>query len=383
MTTELMIVLIYFVAFAVINFAVYMKLSKYWYMTAGVTKKDVAVFMSEHITDRRFRYLIRWLRNRAKNSKQFNIMLFFLAAAGFLALPVPSAAFIAAWNSSMAVLRFFMAAEAIGTIFIAVLGFSYGRKIEAESESYYASAQYKPYEREDIPEEIDDLDELYEEPEEEPLPGGADLDETEERLEFKKFITGYVRKLIIAAVLLFCLFSPIILNGFNFKTFKFETSETTTSASGDYTEDGGAASDESRPEVNITYIRELLIEKGYTPQGSLEQVSEKYPDFLFEDCLSADDMEIHFEYFKLVNTEQAKSFSERLRQDISAEYAMGARDIENQESNGEFSIYTLETDAYYAAEVLEGEGVLYVRCDNVSTTWMKVFLYDLGYLEEF
>lgn len=125
----------------------------------------------------------------------------------------------------------------------------------------------------------------------------------------------------------------------------------------------------------------LLLDKC---KGEVDQVSEKYPDFLFEDCLVVDALEMHFEYFKMVNSEQAENFMVRLKSDISAQYASDtSKDIVTEEHNSDFSIYTLETDAYYAAAVLEDDGILYVRCDKVSTTWMKVFLYDLGYLETF
>ena len=78
MTTGHMIVLLYFVVFAIINFVIFMKLAKYWYMTAGVTKEDVARYMSEHISRRRYNYLIRWMRKRARDAKKFNMMLFFV-----------------------------------------------------------------------------------------------------------------------------------------------------------------------------------------------------------------------------------------------------------------------------------------------------------------
>ncbi len=384
MTTEQNIIMIYFVVFAIINLVLYLKLAKYWYMSAGVTKKDVGVFMSEHITDRRYRYLIRWLRERAKNPRQFSTMLFFLVAAGFFILPAPSIGFTLAWNGSMTAVKVFMVIEAVGTALIASLGFSYGKKIEAESEAYYASSQYKPYEGEDVPEEIDDLDELYEVPERNLEYSGMDPDEVD-RAERKKFIVSYTRKLIIAALLLFCLFSPIILKGFNFKTFSFSTPETTVgTVQNNYGEEDSQIENTSKPEVNITYIRELLIEKGYLPEGELDKVSEDYPDFLFEDCLVADDMEIHFEYFKLVNSEQANGFKNQLQGDVLKQYGTGTdKDVIAEDKTSKFSIYTLETDEYYAGVVCEGDGVLYVRCDKVSTTWMKVFLYDLGYLKDF
>lgn len=382
MTTGHMIVLLYFVVFAIINFVIFMKLAKYWYMTAGVTKEDVARYMSEHISRRRYNYLIRWMRKRARDAKKFNMMLFFVLAEAFLALPVPAVAFTLAWSGNMAAVRAFMVIEALGTAIIAALGFSYGKKIEAESETYYASSQYKPYEGEELPEEIDDLDELYEEPEEKPVIYGLDYEETERR-EFKKFISAYIPKVLFAFILLFCLFSPIILNGFNFKTFTFDSPDSSDTSADtsqtQYTEDENAVPSQ---EVTITSIRELLIKDGYDPHGSLEEVSEKYPNFIFEDCLEADDLELHFEYFKLVNDEQAENFSERLWQDVLREYSTGSAS-ETEEKGSGFYTKALETDSYYAACVLDGDGVLYVRCDNVSTTWMKVFLYDLGYLKEF
>lgn len=386
MTTEQIMILAYFIVFAVINLVIYFKLAKYWYMSAGVTKEDVAVFMHEHITDKRYRYLIRWLRKRAKDKRKFNTMLLFLVAAGFFVLPAPSFAFSMIWMGNMGAVKIFMIIEALCTALIASLGFSYGKKIEAETETYYNSSQYKPYEGEDVPEEIEDLDELYDEPEEKNVYSPLE-DEEIERIERKKFIIGYTQKLGIAALMLFFLFSPIILKDFNFKTFSFDppasTVETDQNHYG-YGEEDDDFEDPSKPDVNITYIRELLIKEGYSPEGEVDQVSEKYPDFLFEDCLVVDDLEMHFEYFKMVNSEQAENFMVRLKSDISAQYASDpSKDIVTEEHNSDFSIYTLETDAYYAAAVLEDDGILYVRCDKVSTTWMKVFLYDLGYLETF
>lgn len=384
MTTEQTIILIYFVVFAIINLVLYLKLSKYWYMSAGVTKKDVAAFMSEHITDRRYTYLIRWLRGKTKNPQQFSAMLFFLVAAGFFVLPAPSIGFIMVWSGNMTAVKVFMVIEAVGTALIASLGFSYGKKIEAETETYYSSSQYKPYEGEDVPEEIDDLDELYEVPEKNLEYSGLEPDEVD-RAERKKFIAKYTRKLIIVALLLFCLFSPIILKDFNFKTFSFNTPDTQSeSVQSEYNGEESDFSNSAKPEVNITTIRELLIKDGYSPKGNLDEVSREYPDFLFEDCLVADDMEIHFEYFKLVNSQQANGFKNQLQGDVLKQYGTGTdKDVIAEDKTSKFSIYTLETDEYYAGVVCEGDGVLYVRCDKVSETWMKVFLYDLGYLKDF
>lgn len=386
MTMEQIMILAYFVFFAVINLVLYFKLAKFWYMSAGVTKEDVAVFMREHITDNRYRYLIQWLRKKAKDKKQFNIMLLFLAVTGFFVLPAPTLAFTAVWIGSLSVVKIFMIIEAVCTVLVAYFGFSYGRRIEAETETYYNSSQYKPYEGEDDPEEIEDLDELYDEPEEKSVYSPLE-DEEIERIERKKFIIGYAQKLGIAALMLFFLFSPIILKDFNFKTFSFDppasTVETDQNHYG-YGEEDDGFENPSKPDVNITYIRELLIKEGYSPEGEVDQVSEKYPDFLFEDCLVADDLEMHFEYFKMVNREQAENFMVQLKSDISAQYVSDPKkDIVTEEKNSGFSIYTLETDTHYAAAVLEDDGILYVRCDKVSTTWMKVFLYDLGYLETF
>ena len=383
MSLEHTFYLIYFFVFAVINLVFYLKLSKYWYMSAGVTKKDVALYMSEHISRHRYRYLIRWLREKAKDKKRFNIMLFILIAAGFFVLPFPSFAYTEIWMGNITAVKVMMTAEAVGTILIAVLGFSYGRKIEAETDGYYESSQYKPYEGENAPEHIEDLDEIYDDSEEKTQYSGLDDYETEQR-EKKKFVMGYLQKLFIVVMALFFLFSPILLKDFNFKTFSFEKPGEQIETDSGNNESDTYPFDLSRPDMSIYIIRETLIQEGYSPEDNLEKASEKYPDFIIEDSLVVNDLEIHFEYFQLVNSDQAHDLKEQIQKEIKEKYSTGTdKDIESDTYKGKFTVYTLETEDYYAAAIWEGEGVLYARCDKVSATWMKMFLYNLGYLETF
>ena len=65
-------------------------------------------------------------------------------------------------------------------------------------------------------------------------------------------------------------------------------------------------------------------------------------------------------------------------------WAVAARDPDITEESGEgYTLYTQETEGDYGVVVRDGTNILYVYCPQYDTTWMKWFLYELGYLSTF
>lgn len=160
MNTTAVIATIGFFTLAVINFAVYTKLSKYLYISAGVTKEDAQRYANEQGANATQR-LGQWLKRNAKHPEEFNKMFTVCNISSILFMTSFAFAAMSLFAKGGSLITIGAVALPVLTLGISVFGFSYGKNIEARFENFYSSADYKPYEGENIPDEIESMDELY------------------------------------------------------------------------------------------------------------------------------------------------------------------------------------------------------------------------------
>lgn len=149
-----------FFVLAVINFVVYTKLSKYLYISAGVTKEDAGRYVSEQGTNATQR-LGEWLKRNAKHPKAFNKMFTVCNISSILFMVSFAFAVMTLFTKGGIIIIVGAVILPIISFGVSIFGFSYGRSIETQFENFYSSSEYKPYEGENMPDEIESLDELY------------------------------------------------------------------------------------------------------------------------------------------------------------------------------------------------------------------------------
>ncbi len=373
------LVLAYFIVLAIINFVIYAKLCNYMYMAAGVKKEDVRKFLSEQVSTHSQRQLVRWLRRKADNSKGFNTMFFFCSATSFISFITPILIFfIVMLKLDFNVVKIIMIVEAVITVLLAVFGFLNGKRIKEEKEFYFESSEYKPYEGENIPDQIDDLDELYYDSEDGTYTE-SDSDEREKKKRKGKVLI-YVIKIIIVIIMLMFLFSPIIFKNVRFKLGNSNYNQNNYAQS----EEFEAESEEFPQNVNITSVRNKVEEAGYTIGVSLEEREKQYPNYLFEDTFCVDENEMYIEYLKMVNNEDAINLYHDLKDELVETYSKDKdKDIITKDKQKNRTLYALENDDGYAIVIRDKESVIYAHCDKLQSTWLKCFMYELGYLKTF
>ncbi len=377
MPNKTILVIAYFIVLMIISYVIYAKLCNYMYMAAGVKRKDVQKFLSENVVDKQ-RRLVRWLREKADNSKEFNTMFFFCNAISATLFINPTIIFmIIVLRLDFNVVKIIMIAEAVATVILAVFGLLKGKRIEEEREIYFQSSEYKPYEGECVPDYIDDLDELYDDLKEDETHIEVDTDERAKK-EQKVKILRYAIKLIVVIIALMFLFSPIIFKNVRFNFINNNYNENSYGQN-EYIEE---SAEELPTDVNITLVRNKVEEVGYTIGLSLEEREKQYPNYLFEDAFCVDENEMYIEYIKMVNSKDSINLYYDLQDEFIEEFGADD-DIVTEENRTGLNLHAIENHKGYAILIRDGDSVIYAHCDEVQTTWLKSFMYELGYLKTF
>ena len=374
--------LIFFFALSVLSHISNHILYRYLYMSAGVTAEDVRTYLwstaegNRHAHRSRNRQLWPWLEMRSGHSQEFYTMsrycnfcnlpavLYTLAGVGMMVVRlhpyiwVLGAAMIALW--------------AIFTL----LGVMYGKRIQAETADFFDSSRYKPYrpKRESDEEEADTPEEPYEE-----IPYAGPFEAAEpEVAQRRRFRRGYTQKLFVVAVVLVFLVLPMLSS-------KFLPSSSTPEAT-TQPQTSQSPVESSYPPLfsgtdSVAALYNRLEELGYHPAMAVGQLSDTYPGMDVVDGLLMDEFEIHLEYLQLSNQDCAQQLYQSLKSQIVEQH------VENpqitQEDRDGITLYAQETGDGYTAVIQNEDFVLYTYCSLDNTTWMKWFLYELGYLSTF
>ena len=374
--------LIFFFALSVLSHISNHILYRYLYMSAGVTAEDVRTYLwstaegNRHAHRSRNRQLWPWLEMRSGHSQEFYTMSRY---CNFCNLP---AVLYTLAGVGMMVVRLHPYIWVLGAAMIALwailtlLGVMYGKRIQAETADFFDSSRYKPYrpKRESDEEEADTPEEPYEEI---PYAGPFEAAEPEE-VERRRFRRGYTQKLFVVAVVLVFLVLPMLSS-------KFLPSSSTPEAT-TQPQTSQSPVESSYPPLfsgtdSVAALYNRLEELGYHPAMAVGQLSDTYPGMDVVDGLLMDEFEIHLEELQLSNQDRAQQLYQSLKSQIVEQH------VENpqitQEDRDGITLYAQETGDGYTAVIQNEDFVLYTYCSLDNTTWMKWFLYELGYLSTF
>lgn len=374
--------LIFFFALSVLSHISNHILYRYLYMSAGVTAEDVRTYLwstaegNRHAHRSRNRQLWPWLEMRSGHSQEFYTMSRY---CNFCNLP---AVLYTLAGVGMMVVRLHPYIWVLGAAMIALwailtlLGVMYGKRIQAETADFFDSSRYKPYrpKRESDEEEADTSEEPYEE-----IPYAGPFEAAEpEVAQRRRFRRGYTQKLFVVAVVLVFLVLPMLSS-------KFLPSSSTPEAT-TQPQTSQSPVESSYPPLfsgtdSVAALYNRLEELGYHPAMAVGQLSDTYPGMEVVDGLLMDEFEIHLEYLQLSNQDRAQQLYQRLKNEIVEQH------VENpqitQEDRDGITLYAQETGDGYTAVIQNEDFVLYTYCSLDNTTWMKWFLYELGYLSTF
>lgn len=359
-------------------------LSRYLYMTAGLKPVDVKTYLwtrverSDNTYRNRQNRLWYWMEQRSGYAKEFYTMsrycdltdlplkLYFVGVMVILATRL----YQYTWPLGGAMV-------ALWAVFT-LLGFRYGKYIESETADFFDSSRYKPYrpEQENEEEEVDSQEDLYEET---PYAGPFEAADPE-TVQRRRFRRGYTQKLFVVAVVLVFLVLPMLSSRFLPSTSTPETEATPQPQTSQ------SPAESSYPPLfldtnSVAALYNRLEELGYHPAMAVGQLSDTYPGMEVVDGLLMDEFEIHLEFIQLSDQDRAQQLYQRLKSEI-VEQQVENPQITQEDRDG-IILYAQETGDGYTAVVQTQDFVLYTYCSLDNTTWMKWFLYELGYLSTF
>ena len=358
-------------------------LSRYLYMTAGLKPVDAQMYLwtrteDHHMHRNRDRHdqLWAWMERRSGYAKEFYTMSRYCSLTNlpiklyFVGVMVIFATRLYQYTWALG------AAMLVLWAIFTLLGFRYGKYIQAETADFFDSSRYKPYrpKRESDEEEADTPEEPYEE-----IPYAGPFEAAEpEVAQRRRFRRGYTQKLFVVAVVLVFLVLPMLSS-------KFLPSSSTPEAT-TQPQTSQSPAESSYPPLfsgtdSVAALYNRLEELGYHPAMAVGQLSDTYPGMDVVDGLLMDEFEIHLEYLQLSNQDRAQQLYQRLKNEIVEQH------VENpqitQEDRDGITLYAQETGDGYTAVIQNQDFVLYTYCSLDNTTWMKWFLYELGYLSTF
>lgn len=357
-------------------------LSRYLYMTAGLKPADAQMYLwtrteDHHMHRNRDRHdqLWAWMERRSGYAKEFYTMSRYCSLTNlpiklyFVGVMVIFATRLYQYTWALG------AAMLVLWAIFTLLGFRYGKYIQTETADFFDSSRYKPYrpKRESDQEEADTPEEPYEE-----IPYAGPFEAAEpEVAQRRRFRRGYTQKLFVVAVVLVFLVLPMLSSKFLPTT---STPEATTAP----TSEAPAPEVSDPPSVlsDFQAMYQRLDKEGFPPVNAVGQLSETYPGITLSDALLVDYEGMHMEYMVLTQESQAQSLAQGLQQQLAERVA--AQNPQVTEESGEgYTLYALETQGNYGAVVQDGTKIFYAYCPDYDTTWLKWFLYDLGYLSTF
>lgn len=375
--------LIFFFALSVLSHISNHILYRYLYMSAGVTAEDVRTYLwstaegNRHAHRSRNRQLWPWLEMRSGHSQEFYTMSRYCSLTNlpiklyFVGVMVIFATRLYQYTWALG------AAMLVLWAIFTLLGFRYGKYIQAETADFFDSSRYKPYrpKRESDEEEADTPEEPYEE-----IPYAGPFEAAEpEVAQRRRFRRGYTQKLFVVAVVLVFLVLPMLSS-------KFLPSSSTPEAT-TQPQTSQSPAESSYPPLfsgtdSVAALYNRLEELGYHPAMAVGQLSDTYPGIILSDGILVEEEGLHLEYLVLTQESQAKDLAQGLQHQLYE--LVAARDPDITEESGEgYTLYTQETEGDYGVVVRDGTNILYVYCPQYDTTWMKWFLNDLGYLSDY
>lgn len=338
-----------FFVLAVINFVVYIKLSKYLYISAGVTKEDARRYASKQAANAPQR-LGEWLRRNAKHPKEFSKMFTVCNLSSILFMACFAFAVFSLLMKSNIIVIIGAVVLPLISLAVSVFGFSYGKNLEARFENFYASSVYTPYEDENVPDEINDMDELYM--------------NQESELKRQSTKSPAFRFLPILVFLIFV----------GFGVWQMVTQSNDSQSNYRQTEEYYT----QEQALNIVDIRNNITQSGFTYYEALNEMTQRYPDTFFSDCSAVNESGISLVCCVMNNENTAVSFQQKIRMELEDDFKIDASDREQTVDEADFVFYSLENENGYAFSLRSGYIIVCAKSDADNSSKLKDLLESFG-----
>lgn len=358
-------IIVYFMAFAVVDFIIYAKLSKYLHMSGGATREDVKLYLSEQGANGQ-RSLVKWLRNRTPQPHMFETMFKVCSVLTGVAALAPALIMFLNINKNTILIIVCAVAVAVISIAATLYGFLYSKKIKEAFASYFDSSQYKPYTGEILSEYIESEAELYVEP-----TRRRTLSFTQKEQERIDKQVKYGQRIVIIVMFTIILSIPLIALNQQNKIINSKNDDETT--------------EQTQQVQQITGISNVKAVLGLSDKANCDAYNETkmlFPDFDFSECMSIEDRELYFGYYELNSEESANELQKTIKTKIVNDYIYEIAG-ETEEIKKNFTIYTFESENVYAVSICCKNSVIYAYSTTNHDEWIKSLLKDLGYLEDF
>lgn len=360
-------IIVYFIAFAVVDFLIYAKLSKYLHMSGGATREDVKLYLSEQGANGQ-RRLVKWLRNRTPYPDMFETMFKVCTVLTGVTALAPALIMFLNINKNTILIIVCAVAVAVISIVAALYGFSYSKKVKETFASYFDSSQYKSYTGEILSEYIESEADLYVEP-----TRRRTLSFTQKEQEKIDKQVKYGQRIVIIVMFTIILSIPLISLNQQNKIINSKNDDETT--------------EQTQQEQQITGFKNVKTVLGISEEvrlDSSDEIKMLFPDFNFsEECIVITDRGLYFGYYELDSTESAAELQKTIKTKILNDYYYVENFDVQDKSDENFTIFIYETEDIYAVSICCDNSVIYA-CSNLNNeAWLKSLLNDLGYLEDF
>lgn len=348
-------IIVYFIFFAIVDFIIYAKLSKYLYMSGGATREDVKLFLDKQVMHGQ-RRLVDWLYSRTPRPDLFDTMLTVCNILTGVSSLTPILIFFLAMNKNKILIAVCAVAVAVISVVTALYGFLFSKKIKEEISTYFDSSNYNDYEL-----NVEQVKRRT-----------VSFTQKEKEKVDKQVKVGQRAAIILIFLLIMSIpFVALIQSRINSSKNDDTTTEQTQQV---------------QPIQQITGIKNVKAVLGISEEVRLDAFDEikiLFPEFDFsEKCIVKKGEGIYFGYYELDSIESAISLQKIIKTKIINDYNT-ENSYEQDESNEDFTIYTFETEDIYAVSICCDKSVFYAYSDLLSEAWLKSTLNDLGYLEDF
>lgn len=346
-------IVVYFIVFAIVDFIIYAKLSKYLYMSGGATKEEVKLFLDKQVMHGQ-RRLVDWLYSRTPCPDMFHTMLTVCNILTGVTALAPVFIFFLVMNKNTVLIIVCSVAVALISFITALYGFFYSKKIV----TYFDNSSCNGYE----------LNENQVK--------RRTLSFTQKEKEKVDRQVKVGQRTAITIIFLLILSIPLIALYQNWKNYN-KNDDTTTG----YTQ-------QVQPIQQITGIKNVKAVLGVSEEVNLDasdEIKALFPEFDFsEECIVIKDRGLYFGYYELNNKNEAAELQKEIKTKILNDFNYFSQDFdEKDESKENFKIYSFESEDIYAVSICCDNSVIYAYSNLNNEAWLKSLLNDLGYLEDF
>ena len=346
-------IVVYFIAFAIIDFIIYAKLSKYLYMSGGATKEEVKFFLDKQVMHGQ-RRLVDWLYSRTPCPDMFHTMLTVCNVLTGVTALTPVFIFFLVMNKNTVLIIVCSVVVALISVVTALYGFIFSKKILI----YFDNLNCNGYEFNKNQVKRRTLS----------------FTQKEKEKVDKQVKVG--QRTAITIIFLLILSIPLIALFQNWKNNNINNDTTTEQTQ---------QKQILQPITGFKNVKSVLGISEEVRLDESDEIKTLFPEFNFsEECIVITDRGLYFGYYELNDPKQAIELQKEIKSKIINDYIYYSQNFnEKDESKEDFTLYTFETEDIYAVSICCEKSVIYAYSNLNNEVWLKSLLNNLGYLEDF